>query len=447
MIERMLPQNIDAEIGLLGSIIIDPEVIDLVEYLSPKDFYRDAHRTMYEAVLSLRKLGEPADFITLVDELERIGKLETVGGADYITSLINQVPTSGNAEYYARIIERTAISRRLIHVAGQIAALAYEGDAQALEKSEQLLYTLHKSAHTAAFVGMSQMMNDFAEELEYLHRHRGSILGVPTGYSDLDLTLGGLQKTDLILLAARPGMGKTALQLCIALNAAMHGKKVAIFSLEMGRRQLARRFASMRSKVDMQRLRTGWFGDEQWEPIMQAVGDLSQLPIWINDTAGNPIDSMRNQLLALRREQFGNENPDLIMVDYVGLVDPGETARNLQPVHQISAISRGLKALAREFDAPVLALCQASRAVETRSNKRLMLSDLRDSGSLEQDADVVLFIYRDDYYAALERRESTAPGMAEVHIAKHRNGPTGETMLYWQAEQTAFYDITFAGEE
>lgn len=436
MMERMLPQNIEAECGILGSLIIDPEVIDeIAGTLHAEDFYRDAHRTIYETILQLYARKEPADFIMLSDALQVRGKLENIGGDSYLSELINKVPTSGNAPYYANLVAKTALQRRLIHVAGQMAAMAYEGDEDALTRSEALLYQLGQGTNTSAFLSMSEVMTEYMGELDYLYEHRGSIIGVPSGYSQIDLTLGGFQKSDLILLAARPAMGKTALMLCMAYHAALHGKKVAIFSLEMGKHLLARRFTSMVSKVDSQRLRSGWIDDEQWEAIVHSVGQLSSLPISINDTAGNPVASMMSQLRRV-------EKPDIILVDYLGLVHPDDdAAKRDSVVHQIDAICRGLKEMAREFNVPVITLCQLSREVEKRGNKRPLLSDLRDSGALEQHADVVLFIYRDDYYAALEHRESAAPGLAEVHIAKQRNGPTGEVKLWWEASQTMFYDI------
>lgn len=453
--DRMLPNNEQAEMGLLGSIIIDPEVYDEVAgSISPEDFYFDAHRVIYETIVSLGSRRMAADYITIVDDLERNERLEAAGrnGFDadsYMLQLTGSVPTSGNAAYYAQIVATLAECRRVIHAAAQIAQIGYTKDAKALEKSEKLLYSLHSNKTQTGFVNMPTLMNEYMDELNYLHENRGAIAGVPTGYSDLDLCLGGLQKSDLILLAARPSMGKTSLALGIAYNASLKGKKVAIFSLEMGRRLLARRMMAMASKVDMQRLRNGWIEDDEWETIITSGQDLSSLPMWINDTAGNPIASMRSELRRLARENGG---VDLVIVDYVGLIEPDvEADKKASLVQQISEISKGLKTLAREFDLPVLALCQLSRAVEQRQVKIPMLSDLRDSGSLEQDADVVLFIYRDDYYhqadAAAARSQGhdgppyTPTNLADIIIAKHRNGPTGEVSLYWQADQTMFYNL------
>jgi replicative DNA helicase len=447
--ERMIPCNPQAEQGVLGSILIDPGAYDKVSpILSPEDFNIDAHRTIYEAILKLNARRVAADHLTLCDELERTEKLNTlcydnVTGSAYLNHLTNCVPHSGNALYYAGILKILTECRHVIGAAAQMAQIGYMQEPGALEKSEQLLFKIRAEKKTTdGFVGMPTMMNEYMDELDYLHNHRGSISGVPTGYSDLDLCLGGLQKSDLILLAARPSMGKTALALCIGYNAALKGKKVAIFSLEMGRRLLSRRLMSMSSKVDMQRLRNGWIEGDEWEKITNSYQDLSQLPVWVNDTAGNPIASMRSELRRLSQE---HGEPDLVIVDYIGLIEPDiESDKKANLVQQISETSRGLKSLAKEFDVPMLSLCQLSRAVEQRSLKIPILSDLRDSGSLEQDADVVMFIYRDDYYAMSEKRESETPNQATIYIAKHRNGPTGEVNLWWQADQTMFYNLTDA---
>lgn len=444
--ERMIPYNPEAERGVLGSIIIDPTAYDTVSpILTPDDFHIEAHRIIYEAMLKLNARRINADFITICDELEReerLGSVEYGGfsGASYLSDLTGAVPSSANATYYASILKSLTECRRVIGAATQMVQLAYTKDPKTLEKSEQLLFKVRsdKKANDG-FVGMPELMNEYMDELNYLHEHRGALSGVPTGYSDLDLCLGGLQKSDLILLAARPSMGKTSLALCIAYNAALKGKRVAIFSLEMGRRLLSRRLMAMSSKVDMQRLRNGWVEDDEWEKVTSSYQDLSSLPVWVNDTAGNPIASMRSELRRLSQEHGA---PDLVIVDYIGLIEPDvESDKRANLVQQISETSRGLKSLAREFDVPMLALCQLSRAVEQRGLKIPILSDLRDSGSLEQDADVVMFIYRDDYYAKAEKRESETPNQATIYISKHRNGPTGEVNLWWQADQTMFYNL------
>ncbi|HZO72086.1 MAG TPA: replicative DNA helicase [Ktedonobacteraceae bacterium] len=389
--EKLLPQNIEAESGVLGSIIIDPEaVVQVADFLAAEDFYRDAHRTIYEVILQLYERHEPADFITICDELERRNRLEEVGGASYITSLINQVPTSGNVEYYGRIVERTAILRRLIHAAGQIAAVAYEeGDADlALDKAEQLIFGISQRHARADFSMLRDLLADYMEKLDQLHERRGTIVGVPTGFTDLDRLTGGLQRSDLIILAARPAVGKTSLALSLAHNASIrHQQSVAIFSLEMSKEQLVQRLLSMDASIDQQRLRTGWIEDDEWERIITAMETLSQANLWIDDTAGISTMEMRSKARRLQAEQ----GIDLIIVDYLQLMQSSTgNKRNENRVQEISEISRNLKGLARELDVPVLALAQLSRAVESRQSKVPQLSDLRESGCLTGDTPVYL---------------------------------------------------------
>ncbi len=438
-VEKLLPQNIEAECGVLGSIIIDPEaIVQVADFLHSDDFYRDAHRTIYEVILQLYEQREPADFITICDELERRNKLEEVGGASYITSLINQVPTSGNVEYYGRIVERTSILRRLIHAAGQIAAIAYEeGDADvALDRSEQLIFNISQRHARTDFSLLRDILSEYMNKLDQLHERRGTIVGVPTGFTDLDRLTGGLQRSDLIILAARPAIGKTSLALSLAHNSTVkYQHSVAIFSLEMSKEQLVQRLLSMDAGVDQQRLRTGWIEDDEWDRIIYAMGTLSEANIWIDDTPGITTVEMRSKARRLQAEH----GIDLIIVDYLQLMQSvlGSGKRNENRVQEISEVSRNLKALARELNLPVLALAQLSRAVETRQSKVPQLSDLRESGSLEQDADIVMFIYRDDIY----NPESERKNIADIIVAKHRNGPVGEVSLYFQASQTRFRDL------
>jgi len=437
-VEKLLPQSIEAECGVLGSIIIDPEAVVLVaDFLQPEDFYRDAHRTVYEVILQLYEQHEPADFITICDELERLSKLEQVGGASYITSLINQVPTSGNVEYYGRIVERTAILRRLIHAAGEIAATAYEeGDADvALNKAEQLIFSIGQRHSGSDFSSLRELLSDYMQKLDQLHERRGSIVGVPTGFTDLDRLTGGLQKSDLIILAARPSIGKSSLALSMAHNSAIkHKQSIAIFSLEMSKEQLVQRLLSMDAGIDQQRLRTGWIEDDEWERIIYSMGTLSEANIWIDDTSALSTIEMRSKARRLQAEH----GVDVIIVDYLQLMQSSVGGkRNENRVQEISEISRNLKGLARELNVPVLALAQLSRAVESRQSKVPQLSDLRESGSLEQDADIVMFIYRDDVY----NQDSERKNIADIIVAKHRNGPVGEVSLYFQASQTRFCDL------
>src|SRR5579859_8145112 len=391
-VEKLLPQNIEAECGVLGSIIIDPEaIVQVAEFLFPDDFYRDAHRTIYEVILQLYEQREPADFITICDELERRNKLEDVGGASYITSLINQVPTSGNVEYYGRIVERNAILRRLIHAAGQIAAVPSEEAAAvvALDKAEQLISNISQRHSHADFSLLRDILSDYMNKLDQLHERRGTIVGVPTGFTDLDRLTGGLQKSDLIILAARPAVGKTSLALSLAHNSAVkHQRSVAIFSLEMSKEQLVQRLLSMDAGIDQQRLRTGWIEDDEWERIVYAMGTLSEANIWIDDTASISTVEMRSKSRRLQAEH----GIDLIIVDYLQLMQSvtGSGRRNENRVQEISEISRNLKGLARELNVPVLALAQLSRAVESRQSKVPQLSDLRESGCLTGDTPIYL---------------------------------------------------------
>ncbi len=436
--EKLLPQNVEAEAGVLGSLLIDPEAMaQIADFLAPDDFYRESHRVIYEAAQDLYEGGTPADLITLIDELQRRGKIEEAGGPSYVSSLANQVPTSANVESYARIVERTAILRRLIHAAGQIAGVAYnEPDANvALDQAEKLIFNVSQRISHAEFEHVRDTLREYLDKLGQLHSHRGEIVGVATGFSDLDKMTGGLQRSDLVILAARPAVGKTSFALSVAHGATLrYGHGVAVFSLEMSAEQLVARFLSMDANVDQQKLRTGWIDDDEWDRISESVGRLSEANIYIDDTPGITLMEMRSKARRLKMER----GFDLIIVDYLQLMQgtiSGRAGENR--VQEISAISRGLKELARELDVPVLALSQLSRAVESRTDKKPQLSDLRESGSIEQDADIVMFIYRDDVY----NPESDRKNIADIIIAKHRNGPVGTVSLYFQKEQTRYRDL------
>ncbi len=446
--EKLLPQNIEAEEGVLGSIIIDPEaVVQVADFLRPDDFYRDAHRAIFQAVLDLYADRGPADLITLCDELQRRGRLEEVGGAAYISSLVNAVPTSANVEYYARIVERASIMRRLIHAAGQMAALAYnESDANvALDKAEQLIFSISQRYNRSDFDDLRTLLDDYYEKLDKLHEQRGALVGLRTGFHDLDKMTGGLQKSDLIILAARPAVGKSALALSLAYNIAKpspdgrKGNRVAFFALEMSKEQLVQRLLSIESGVDQQRLRTGMIYEDEWEHISRAIGVLSQTEIYIDDTAGISTMEMRSKARRLAAER----GIDLVIVDYLQLMQGHAGGRGENRVQEISEISRSLKALARELDVPVLALSQLSRAVESRQSRVPQLSDLRESGSIEQDSDIVLFIYRDEVY----NPESDRKNIADIIVAKHRNGPIGQFSLYFKSSQTLFRNLDLHGPQ
>lgn len=442
--ERQLPSNIEAECGVLGSLLIDPEAVSLVaDWLSPDDFYRDSHRTIYEAMIALYEHHQPADFITLCDLLEQRKQLETVGGGSYLTSLITGVPTSGNVEYYGRIVAQKAGFRRLIHAAGHIAALGYTETEDAQERAEQLLFALQRHS-TRGFLSLAEVMGDCMNDLEAVQKREQRLLGVPTGFRYLDSALGGgLQRSDLVLLAARPGNGKTSLALTIAASAALtEHKRVAFFSLEMSARQLGLRLLAMRANQDQRRLRLGLIDD--WDQVVIASDELAEGAIWIDETAGISHTALRSKVRRLQ----ATHGVDLIIVDYLQLMHAlqGDGKRFALREQEIAEISRSLKAVAKELNVPVLALAQLSRAVESRQNKRPQLSDLRESGALENDADVALFIYREDLYQ--EPDDTAMRNMAEIIIAKHRNGPVGQVVLRFDPSRTCFTDIEATpGEE
>ncbi len=441
--QRMLPWNLEAECGVLGSLIIDPEaIVRVIDFLRSDDFYRDAHRLIYDTILTLYRQRVDADFITICDALERNHHLEAVGGQSYVTSLINQVPTSGNVEYYARIVERTGVLRRLIHAAGQIAATAYQAEEStadtALEQSEELLFSVRQS-HLLGQT-KSPLVRDgleaFMTRLDQLSERRGTLTGVPTGFTDLDRLLGGLQPSDLIVLAARPSVGKSAMALSLAHNAAVrHQQRIGIFSLEMSQEQMITRLVSMDAGVDQQRLRTGWIEDDEWERIMEAMRTLSDAIILIDDTAGISALQLRSKA---RQWVIEYGELDLIIVDYLQLMRAGDgTMKRSDRVQIVDEIATELKGLARELNIPVLALAQLSRAVEQRHSKVPQLSDLRESGAIENTADVVMFIYRDEIY----NPETDRRNQADIIVAKHRNGPVGEVVLYFERSQTRFRDL------
>lgn len=436
--EKLLPQNIEAECGVLGSIIIDPEAIVLVsDSLSARDFYRDAHRKIYDAIVHLYQSDEPADFITLCNELEGREQLADVGGASYITSLINQVPTSGNIEYYAQIVSKNSQLREAIHAAGQVAAEAYEPGADADEviaNAQKRYFEIALQKRREDFTASVDLMAGRIQHFDYLHQHRGVIMGVPTGFTDLDRMTGGLQKSDLIVLAARPGLGKTSFALCIGANAAIkHHQSVAIFSLEMSKEQLGARLLAENAGADLQKMNTGWLEQDEWERVCEAGDAIAESKLWIDDTAGITPMQMRSKARRLQSEQ----GVDLIIVDYLQLMRAESSRKHDNRVQEISEISRNLKEMARELHVPVLALSQLSRKLEERQNKVPQLSDLRESGAIEQDADIVLFIYRDEVYNPNTER----PGIADIVAAKHRNGPVGFISLYWDAPSTRFRNM------
>lgn len=435
MDERLPPHNLEAEQSVLGSLLIDRDaIIRVSSYLKPEDFYIAANTTIYRAIQELYNRREPTDFLTLSDELERQSMLDEVGGLGYLSSLINIVPTAVHVEYYARMVERTATLRRLIDAGTAIVGIGFqEGlDAEeALDSAEQALFTVSQRRQTKDFQKISEVLDRFFDQLDYLQQNRGEVVGVPTGFTDLDKLTGGLQRSDLIILAARPSMGKSALALGMAYGAAVqHGKKVGFFALEMSAEQLVQRLLSTETGVDSHRLRLGQIDDREWDRISRAFGRLAEAQIFIDDGANASIMDVRSKARRLQAEQ----GLDLLIVDYLQLMSGRRSDNRVQ---EIGDISRGLKGLARELNVPVVALSQLSRAVETRADHKPMLSDLRESGSIEQDADIVMFIYRDDKYD----EESEKKGIAELIVAKHRNGPVGSINLRFFERTARFADL------
>lgn len=429
------PHSLDAEFSVLGSLLIDRDaIIRVAAFLKYDDFYRAANGHIYQAILDLYNRREPPDFVTVVDELERRELLENVGGISYLTELINSVPTAVHVEYYGKIVERTSTLRRLIHAGTEIANIGFDDSADvedALDRAEQQLFGVSQRRTARDFVSIGQVLEGYFDKLDFLQQHRGEVMGVPSGFADIDKLTGGLQRSDLIILAARPSIGKTSLQLGFAHNASVRaGKSVAIFSLEMSAEQLVQRLLSMETGVDAQRLRLGYIDDAEWEQISRAFGRLAEANIFIDDTPGISVMEVRSKARRLMAEH----GLDFVIVDYLQLM---QGRRSENRVQEISDISRGLKGLARELDVPVLALSQLSRAVESRADHRPMLSDLRESGSIEQDADIVMFIYREDAYDP----ETEKKGIAEIIVSKHRNGPTDTVHLRFFERTARFADL------
>ena len=440
-LDKTVPANPEAEEAVLGSLLIDPDaVLKVASFLEAGDFYRERNGWIYRAILDLHERREPADFVTLCDELERNNILQEIGGAAYITQLINNVPSAAYVEHYGHIVERTATLRRLIDAAGQIAALAYEETQEVdeiVDRAEQIVFNVAERRIRRDLVAVRQVMHDVVDRIDYLHRHQGQILGVPSGFTQLDRLLGGFQKSDLIILAARPAVGKTSLALNFALNAARKFRKVvAYFSLEMSSEQLVLRLLSTETGIDQQRLRKGEIEDRDWDMIMAAAGELSSTMLYIDDTPAMSALELRTKARRLQAEH----GLDLLVVDYLQLMRGDNRSENR--VQEISYISRALKGLARELEAPVIALSQLSRAIESRTDHKPQLSDLRESGAIEQDSDIVMFIYRED----MHKENSDKKNIADVIVAKHRNGPTDTIPLYFRRELTKFENLEMVRE-
>jgi replicative DNA helicase len=440
LLDRIPPQNVEAEQAVLGAMLIEREAISKVaELLQAGDYYREAHRLIYNAMIELFNKNDAVDMVTVIEFLRKEDKLEAAGGIAYVTSLANSVPTAANVLYHARIVEEKALLRQLINAATNIAGMGYEGSEEVtsiLDSAEKMILSVSSRKMGGDFTPIKSIIFEAFNKIEQLYASKGSITGLATGFKDLDRLTSGLQPSDLILIAARPSMGKTAFVLNIAQHIGIAEKKaVAFFSLEMSKEQLVQRMLCAESAIDSQRLRIGELEAKDWTKLVSGADRLSAAPIFIDDTAGITVMEMRSKARRLKIEY----DLQLIIIDYLQLMQgssKGKGGENRQ--QEISEISRSLKALAREINVPVIALSQLSRSVESRQVKKPMLSDLRESGSLEQDADIVAFLYRDDYY----NPDSDKKNITEVIIAKHRNGPVDTVQLFFHKQFTKFSDLS-----
>ena len=436
MIDRLPPQSLEAEQSVLGAILIDREaVIEVAEFLRPVDFYRQAHGEIFRAMLDLFERREPVDLVTVAETLERSGDLESSGGRAYLSTLSNQTPTAVHAVQYARIVERKAVLRNLIGAAGKIAGIGYEDPAEiqeAIDRAEAELFSVSNRRITAGFSQLRELLHSAYDRLDYLHAHRGELSGISSGFADLDQLTTGFQKSDLIVVAARPSVGKTSFALNIAEWAAVREHRtVGVFSLEMSKEQLVLRLLSSVANIDSKRLRSGFLEEMDFARIAPAMNDLSEAALFIDDTPSITSMELRTKARRLQAES----GLDLVIVDYLQLMQAATSSRDANRVQEVSEISRGLKALARELAVPVIALSQLSRQPEQRQpGESPRLSDLRESGAIEQDADLVIFLWRDKEQPG----EEVDGEVINVGLAKHRNGPTGDLKLWFKKSQTRF---------
>lgn len=432
---RIPPHSVESEQSILGSILLDKDaIITVTETIKPDDFYKEAHKIIYECMITLSNKGEPIDLITLTEELRKQGHLNDIGGISYITSLSTIVPTTSNVKYYADIVKEKSVLRKLIKASNEIINLGYSGATKiedVLEQAEKSIFDISQEKTSDDFKSINLVLMDAYDMIEKLYTNKSDVTGITTGFKDLNKKINGLQRTDLILIAARPAMGKTAFSLNLVQNAALKGDaSVAVFSLEMSKEQLVQRMLSSQSSVDLKKIKTGTLNDNDWPRIIDAMAVLSDAKIHIDDTPGIKISELRSKCRKLKIEK----GLDLVLIDYLQLME-GE-GNNESRQQEISKISRSLKILAKELNCPVVALSQLSRAPEQRADHRPMLSDLRESGAIEQDADIVMFLYRDEYYHA----DSESKNIGEVIIAKNRHGETGSVELVWLGEVQRFGD-------
>ena len=434
---KVPPHDIDAEQAVIGSMLTDKDaVVEAVETLKPDDFYRQDNKTIYEAILNLYNRAEPIDIITVKSELTSLGKLEAVGGLEYLAVLPDKVPTTANVDKYIKIVEEKSILRRLIKASNELIDLGYAQSEEVdsiIDQAEKKVFEISQGKNKKGYTPIKDILVESFAEIEKLYNQKQPITGIPTGFADLDYKTAGLHNSDLVLVAARPAMGKSAFALNIATNAAVQAKvPTVIFNLEMSKSQLVNRILCSEAMVDSNKIRTGKMEEDDWVKLATALGPLSEAPIYIDDTPGITVTEIRAKCRKLKMEK----NIGLIVIDYLQLIQ-GTGKRNSSREQEISEISRSLKILAKELDVPVIALSQLSRAAEQRADHRPMLSDLRESGAIEQDADIVMFLYRDDYY----NPDSEKKNIAEVIMAKHRAGSTGTVELLWLGSYTKFVNI------
>ncbi len=441
MAERTLPHNLEAEKSVLGAILINNQAFNqAAEVIDAQDFFRDAHRRIFEKMVGLTDRNEPVDFVTLTDELTRSGELAEVGGPAYVSGLTDGVPRSANVEYYARIVKEKSTLRRLIQASNEVLVRAYDAEEDAddlLDEAERSIFSIAEGRMRSGFVKLSELVDGGYAMLEQLQANRGLVTGVPSGFVELDEMTSGFQKSDLVIIAARPAMGKTSFVMNIALNAALEaGKSVGVFSLEMSKEQLFLRLLTSEARVDAHRFRGGFLGEQDYERLNGAFARLHDARVFIDDTASAGILEMRAKSRRLKLEH----GLDMLIIDYLQLMQGRGRFDNRQ--QELASISRSLKILAKELEIPILALSQLSRATETRADHRPQLSDLRESGALEQDADVVMFIYREEVYAQNdEEKRPDVEGMAEIIIGKQRNGPIGSVPLAFLKQYTRFENL------
>ena len=442
---KVPPQSLEAEMSILGGVLLDNEAINrALEVIRPEDFYRESHRKIFKAMIDLSNNGEPCDLITLTTVLKKMGALEDTGGGAYLATLVDYVPTAANISYYCKIVKEKAITRNLITAATEIVTQSFDEQSsvdELLDRAQKVIFEISENKLRPAFFPVKDILKDTIRSIERLYEKKEHVTGVPTGFLDLDGMTAGFQRGDLIIVAGRPSMGKTAFALNLAQNASMHAEPrsaVAIFSLEMSKEQLVTRLLCSESRIDASRLRTGHLIESDWERLLGGAGKLHEAQIFIDDSPAISVLEMRAKCRRLKAEK----NIDLVVVDYLQLMRGGANSESRQ--QEISEISRSLKALAKELDIPVVALSQLNRSLESRTDKRPMMSDLRESGAIEQDADVIMFVYRDAVYCeACKKRDGSCnieghDKQAEIIIGKQRNGPIGTTSLIFNGEFTKF---------